>query len=92
MSMANERDQAKRSWGRNPFEVLVYLAAAPLLHGLARLPLRVLYRLSDLTFWFAYRVLRLRRAVARDNLRRSFPEATRGRARSHRGALLPAQL
>ena len=74
--MANARDQWKRSRGRNPFEVLSYLAAAPLLRGLARLPLRVLYRISDLTFWVVYRVLRVRRAVARDNLRRSFPEAS----------------
>ncbi len=65
----------ERSWGRNPFEVLVYLAVAPLLRGLARLPLPVLYRVSDLAFWIVYRVLRLRRAVVRENLRRSFPEA-----------------
>jgi KDO2-lipid IV(A) lauroyltransferase len=70
------RDKTEQSWGRNPFEVLVYLATVPLLRALARLPLRVLYRISDVTFWLVYRILRLRRAVARDNLRRSFPEAT----------------
>jgi KDO2-lipid IV(A) lauroyltransferase len=69
------RDDEPPSWGRNPFEVLVYLAVAPILHGLARLPLRVLYRVSDFAFWVAYRVVRVRRAVVRDNLRRSFPEA-----------------
>ena len=66
----------ERSWGRNPFEVIVYLAVVPLLRGLARLPLRVLYRLSDLAFWIVYRGLRIRRAVALDNLRRAFPDAS----------------
>jgi KDO2-lipid IV(A) lauroyltransferase len=69
-------EQVERSWGRNPFEVIVYLAVAPLLRGLASLPLRALYRLSDFAFWVVYRVLRLRRAVVRDNLRGSFPDAT----------------
>jgi Kdo2-lipid IVA lauroyltransferase/acyltransferase len=69
------RADAKPSWGRNPFEVLVYLAVAPLLRGLARLPLAALYRVSDATFFLWYRVLRLRRSVARDNLHRSFPDA-----------------
>lgn len=74
--MANARDPVEQSWGRNPFEALVYLVAAPLVHGLARLPLPVLYRLSDLTFGLVYRVLRVRRAVTRENLRRSFPDAS----------------
>jgi Kdo2-lipid IVA lauroyltransferase/acyltransferase len=69
------RDPEQPSWGRNPFEVLVYLAVAPILRGLARLPLSVLYRVSDFAFWVAYRVLRVRRAVVSDNLRRSFPDA-----------------
>ena len=55
--------------------MLVYLAVAPILLGLARLPLSALYRISDLLHWLVYRVLRLRRAVVRDNLRRSFPDA-----------------
>jgi KDO2-lipid IV(A) lauroyltransferase len=66
----------KRSWGRNPFEVVVYLAAAPLLRGLALLPLPALYRVADGVFWIVYRVLRIRRAVALDNLRCAFPDAT----------------
>src|SRR3989442_10795126 len=70
------RDRIERSWGGNPFEVLLYLVTVPPLRSLARLPLRVLYRISDVAFWLVYRVLRLRRAVARDNLRRSFPEAS----------------
>jgi KDO2-lipid IV(A) lauroyltransferase len=69
------RAEEKPSWGRNPFEVLVYLAVAPLLRGLSRLPLSALYRLSDAAFFIVYRIVRLRRSVARDNLRRSFPDA-----------------
>ena len=68
-----KRADAKPSWGRNPFEVLVYLALAPILRALARLPLSALYRLSDAVFFLVFRVVRIRRAVARDNLRRSFP-------------------
>jgi KDO2-lipid IV(A) lauroyltransferase len=36
--------------------------------------LRLYYTLSRVLFWFAYRVIGLRRAVIADNLRRSFPE------------------
>jgi Kdo2-lipid IVA lauroyltransferase/acyltransferase len=75
MAKSERRTVPEWSWGRNPFEVIVYLAAAPLLRGLARLPLRVLYRISDGVFWVAYHVMHLRRGVARDNLRRSFPDA-----------------
>jgi Kdo2-lipid IVA lauroyltransferase/acyltransferase len=47
---------------------------APLLLALARLPLPALYRISDLAFFISYRVLRARRRVARENLRRCFPD------------------
>ena len=50
------RDSTERSWGRNPFEVFVYLATVPLLRALARLPLSVLYRVSDVAFWLVYRI------------------------------------
>ena len=77
MGESGRRSEAARpSWGRNPIEVLVYLAVAPLLRALARLPLPALYRISDFVFFVTYRVLRLRRAVARDNLRKSFPDAS----------------
>src|SRR5262245_14378223 len=69
-------DRAKPSRGSNPAQVLVYLATVPLLRALARLPLPALYRISDAAFFVVYRVLRLRRAVVRDNLRRSFPDAS----------------
>src|SRR5947209_18190476 len=71
-----ERGRDPGTWGRNPIEVLSYLAVAPLLRALAQLPLPVLYRISDAAFWVAYRLLRLRRSVVRDNLRRSFPDAS----------------
>jgi KDO2-lipid IV(A) lauroyltransferase len=71
------RERDERTWGRNPIEVAIYLATAPLLRGLARLPLSALYRVSDVAFWLVYHVLRLRRSVARDNLRRSFPNVAR---------------
>jgi Kdo2-lipid IVA lauroyltransferase/acyltransferase len=73
--MPERRSAPERSWGRNPLEVIAYLAVAPLLRGLARLPLSALYRVSDLASWVMYRVLRYRREVVRENLRRSFPEA-----------------
>jgi len=70
------RERGERSWRRNPFAVISYVAVAPLLRALAHLPLSALYRVSDVVFWIVYRILRLRRSVARGNLRRSFPEAT----------------
>ena len=45
-----------------------------LLRLLSRLPLSVLYVLSDALAWLARRVVRYRRAVITENLRRSFPE------------------
>lgn len=69
------RARHSQRWGSNLLEALSYFIAFPLLHGLARLPFAALYWLSDVVFFVVYRVLRLRRAVTRDNLRRSFPEA-----------------
>ncbi len=63
------------SMGRGPLQVLSYLALVPVLRALARLPLSTLYRLSDAGFFLIYRVLRVRRGVARANLRRAFPDA-----------------
>ena len=47
---------------------------APLILALARMPLSALYRISDLAFFVSYRVLRARRRVARENLRRCLPD------------------
>ena len=41
---------------------------------LSRLPLSVLYLLSDLMFFIGYRVIRYRRNVVLKNLKNSFPE------------------
>jgi len=45
-----------------------------LLKLLSRLPLRVLYRISDLIFFITYHVIRYRRVVVATGLRRSFPD------------------
>lgn len=50
--------------------------AESLLHLVSYLPLWWLYRLSDLLFPLAYYVVRYRRNVVRQNLRKSFPELT----------------
>lgn len=41
---------------------------------LSRLPLALLYIISDVIFLFSYSILRYRRAVVRENLNKSFPE------------------
>ncbi len=45
-----------------------------LLKLLSRLPLRVLYLISDLMFVIGYHVIRYRRTVVQQNLKNSFPE------------------
>lgn len=47
-----------------------------LLRQVARLPLGVLYRVSDVVCFVLYRVAGYRRAVVRDNLHRAFPDAS----------------
>ena len=47
-----------------------------------RLPLRLGYALAGLGAWLAFRVLRLRLGVVRDNLRRSFPDRSREQLRA----------
>ncbi|MCA8961726.1 MAG: lysophospholipid acyltransferase family protein [Planctomycetes bacterium] len=56
-------------------------AAIPLLFLLSRLPLWVLYRLSDVTAVVVYDLLRIRRRVTLENLRLAFPEWTESRRR-----------
>ena len=46
------------------------------LRALSRLPFGVLYALTGAVIWVLRRGLRFRVAVARDNLRRCFPERT----------------
>lgn len=53
---------------------LGYYLLLPLLHGIARLPFRLLYLLSDLLNFILFKVVRYRLKVVRTNLRNSFPE------------------
>lgn len=55
-------------------ENLIYLPLKWLLAGIARLPFRALYALSDVIFVLIYFVVRYRRKVVMKNLRESFPE------------------
>lgn len=48
---------------------------------LSKLPLWLLYRLSDCLYFLVYHVVRYRRHVVRDNLTKSFPEKTEGELR-----------
>ncbi len=47
-----------------------------LIHLLSRLPLPLLYALAELLLWILHDLAGYRRALARDNLRRAFPEYT----------------
>ncbi|MEO8732694.1 MAG: lipid A biosynthesis acyltransferase, partial [Flavobacteriales bacterium] len=53
---------------------LGYYIALPFLYGIAWLPFRALYLLSDVVFVLLYHVFGYRRKVVRMNLRKSFPE------------------
>jgi KDO2-lipid IV(A) lauroyltransferase len=53
---------------------IAYYISLPFLHGLAALPMRALYLLSDLLYVILFRVAGYRRKVVRKNLRNSFPE------------------
>lgn len=53
---------------------LGYYIALPFLYGIAWLPFRALYLLSDVVFVLIYHVFGYRRKVVRMNLRNSFPE------------------
>src|SRR5258705_1942608 len=48
----------------------------PALKLLSRLPLRVLYALTDVLYLLIYRVWRFRKTLTMENLQRSFPEKT----------------
>ena len=53
---------------------LGYYIAIPFIYGIALLPFPVLYLLSDVLFFFIYRVFGYRKGVVVSNLRKSFPE------------------
>jgi len=54
----------------------MYYLLLILFYPLAALPLRVLYIISDLVYFFLYRVFSYRVDVVTDNLRNAFPEKT----------------
>jgi Kdo2-lipid IVA lauroyltransferase/acyltransferase len=64
-------------------QILVYLATGKkrremlFLRLISRLPLSVLYRISDLLFVLSYYVIRYRRSLVKKNLRNSFPEKSK---------------
>lgn len=60
-----EEEKPKKSIGYRALYAVVYL------HAL--LPFSVLYVLSDILFFFAYRVVRYRKDLVRKNLKNSFP-------------------
>jgi len=53
---------------------MFYYIAIPFVYLVALLPFRVMYGLSDLLFFFMYRVIGYRRKVVRENRVSSFPE------------------
>jgi len=53
---------------------MAYYIIAPLLYLISYLPFRVLYILSDIIYFFLYRVFGYRKKVVLENLRNSFPE------------------
>lgn len=57
--------------------MLAYYFIYALVWLVTLLPLRVLYVLSDVAYWVVYYLVRYRRDVARENIRRSFPEKTK---------------
>ncbi|MDX1463489.1 MAG: lysophospholipid acyltransferase family protein [Marinirhabdus sp.] len=53
---------------------LVYILVYPIIWCLSKLPFWVLYRISDVLFFFVYHIFGYRRKVVRDNLALVFPE------------------
>jgi KDO2-lipid IV(A) lauroyltransferase len=56
---------------------LAYYLALPFIYSISLLPFPLLYMLSDVVFVLLYHVIRYRRYVVRENLRKSFPEKSR---------------
>lgn len=53
---------------------ILFYILFPIIWGLSKLPLRVLYTLADFFYWIIYYVVKYRRIVVRNNLICSFPE------------------
>ena len=83
-SRTSARDPGTPRWGDGPLEIALFFAMFPVVHLLARLPLRVLHFIADVTAFAAYRLLRVRRRIVLESLRRAFPEDRRGRSTGSR--------
>ncbi|MBD5202574.1 MAG: acetyltransferase [Bacteroidales bacterium] len=59
----------------------IYLPVKWLLHGLAYLPLGLLYVIADVIYFLLFYVVRYRRKVVYDNIRSSFPDMTEDEVR-----------
>lgn len=53
---------------------LFFVVFKPLLWGLSRLPFRLLYMVSDISYFLLYRVVGYRKEVVRENLKLAFPD------------------
>ena len=58
--------------------LIMYYIVYGLLYAISLLPLRILYLLSDITYFFIYYVFGYRKKVVMENLARAFPEKTAG--------------
>lgn len=70
-------DEARADRTGNPASTAPPARSALWIRALSRVPLPVLYALSASVLWLGRHVLRYRVAVARDNLRRCFPDYSR---------------
>ena len=61
---------------------LLYSLLGAMLGGMARLPFRALYALSDVIFFLLYYVVRYRRRVVLDNIVASFPDMSASECRA----------
>ena len=58
-------------------QFIVYILAYPVLWLFSRLPMRVLFAMSDLVYYVVYYLIGYRKKVVRNNLRLSFPNKDR---------------
>lgn len=73
-SNKSARDPGTPRWGNGPLEIAFFFVMFPVVHLLARLPMGALHFFADVTAFAAYRVLRVRRRIVLESLRRAFPE------------------
>ncbi len=59
---------------KNKMQLLIFILIYPFIWSLSILPMRVLYILSDIFYFFLYYVIGYRKKVVRNNLQLAFPE------------------